>query len=288
MSLSYNFPNTVRVQKKDNMFQHLEVLKRNRVKRKQYNEIFVEGVQPIKLALANEWQIVSFVYSRDISLSDWAVGVLDSGLSENVIELPLDLMKELSDKEETSEILAVVSRRDDTVWAIPRNRPFTVVIIDRSANPGNLGTIVRTCDAFGTDGIILFGHSVDPFDPQVIRASVGTIFCVPVTQAESQSEIHAWIESTREKFADLTIIGTSAKGTVPVDMCNLTKPCVFIVGNETYGVCDFFKSLSDVNAKIPQHGSASSLNVAAATSIMLYESYRQRAAHSRSPGLDFT
>ena len=277
MENAYRFKNTIRVFKKDNVFQHLDVLKRNRVKRKQYNEIYVEGIQPIKIAMSKQWMIKSFVYSRERTLSDWAIDTIKSGVSENVIELPFELMQELSEKENTSEILAVVSRKSDSLSTIPKKYPFTVILMDRASNPGNLGTIIRTCDSFGVCGVILSGHSVDPYDPVVIRASVGTVFSVPVAVAQNQGDIRSWIAEMRRSLADLIIVGTSARGDIPIDTCDLKRPSLIIVGNESHGISDFFESISDAMVRIPLQGTASSLNVASATSIILYESYRQKA-----------
>ena len=278
MTGSYGFSNTVQVWKKDNVFQHLEVLRRNRVKRRQYNEIFVEGVQAIELAIAGGWAIKSFIYARERELSRWAVDIIQSEISEDAIELPEPLMAELSDKDHASELLAVVHRKDDSLAIIPTTQPFMALLIDRSTNPGNLGTIIRTCDSFGISGVVLSGHSVDPFDPKVIRASVGTVFSVPVATSQSQKDIQVWIEEIRGEFEDLNIIGTSAHSTVPINTCDFSHPSVLIVGNETHGMSDFLKSISDRIVNIPLRGKASSLNVASATSIALYEYYRQNSS----------
>jgi TrmH family RNA methyltransferase len=150
-------PRVIRVQSEDNHFQRVEVLKRNRQKRRRYGEFFVEGVRAINLALTNGWAIESFVYSRGRPLSRWAQGVLADSRANAHLEMPDDLVAKLSDKEDRSELLAVVRMPENDPSRIRVHPGMLVVVADRPTSPGNLGTLIRSCDAFGVDGVIVTG-----------------------------------------------------------------------------------------------------------------------------------
>jgi TrmH family RNA methyltransferase len=117
---------------------------------------------------------------------------------------------------------------------------------------------------------------VDLYDPETLSATTGSLFSVPVVRLPSQNELLPWLENVRKKFADLKIVGTDELGEKGIADFDFRQPVVLLVGNETSGLSVAYKSLCDTLVKIPMHGSASSLNVACASSIVLYEIGRQR------------
>src|SRR5262249_28294114 len=148
-------------------------------KRHRYGEFLVEGVRAINGAIAASWTMRAFAFARGRELSQWARSILDASTAESHFEMSPELFDALSEKEEPSELLAVVAMQPDTLDRIPTSGDMLVVVIDRPASPGNLGTIIRSCDAFGASGVIVTGHGVDLYDPATIRASVGSFFNVP-------------------------------------------------------------------------------------------------------------
>ena len=269
-------PKLIKIFTKNDQFQYIETLQRNREKRHRSGEFFIEGVRPINLALQHGWRINAFVYARDVPLSGWARDILQASRALRHYELPPALLQELSHKEETSELLALVAIPPDDVTRIPTGRPFTAVVFDRPASPGNLGTLIRSCDAFGVSGVIVTGHAVDLYSPEVISASTGSFFAVPVVRLASCGEVQRWVEELREPLGDVRVVGTDEKGTVDLDAHDFTPPTVLLAGNEKWGLSKAFRELCDATVRIPMSGSASSLNVACATSIVLYEINRQR------------
>lgn len=269
-------PITVDVFSENNDFQRFEVLKRNRNRRHRYQEFFVEGVRNINEAINNNWKIRGFLYAKNKSLSNWGQDILANSQAEYHYELHGDLMDKLSDKEDTSELIAIANMPADNISRIKVNDPALVVVVDRPSNRGNLGTIMRSCDALGVQGIIVVGHAVDIYDPETIRASMGSLFSVPTIRMSSSSAVEQWIHQLKENDHDLQIVGTSAQGEQKLFNTDLSKPTVLLIGNETDGLSYKFKQMCDVTVNIPIVGSASSLNVACATSIMLYEIHRQR------------
>lgn len=269
-------PPVIRIYSENNDFQHAEVLKRNREKRQKNKEFFVEGVKPIEQAIASRWPISAFLYSRDRQLSGWAKDILAASSAESHFELPDELMRKLSDKEETSELIALVRMAEDLLDRIPVSDRFLVLVLDRPASPGNLGTMIRTADAFGAAGVIITGHAADLYDPKTVRASIGTLFSTPVVRIGSPAELLPWFAQVRKRLGELQIVGTSAKGTALAAQHDFQKPTVLLLGNETWGLSARYKEMCDALVRIPIQGSASSLNVAEAAAIMLYEIARQR------------
>lgn len=270
-------PKVKRIFSENNDFQRVEVIKRNREKRNKHNEFFVEGVKSINYAIENNWIIKSFVYSKEKPLSEWAENILKNSRAEIHLELPLKLMDKLSDKEEeTSEIFAVVSMPANDLSRIKIKKDMLVVIFDRPSSHGNLGTLIRSCEALKVDGIIVTGHAVDLYDPKTIRASMGTFFAVPTIRLQSHNELTPWFGKVRSQFPDFQIIGSTSKSDVLIEEIDLTCPMSLLIGNETYGLSNKYKEQCDKLVKIPMYGKITSFNVSCAASIMLYEVDRQR------------
>ncbi|MFC1644401.1 TrmH family RNA methyltransferase [Patescibacteria group bacterium] len=265
----------IEIYSENNEFQHAEVLKRNRVKRSKNRKFFVEGVKSINLLIKNQWKVDSFLFAKESALSDWAKNVLDNSSANKHIEMPGELLDELSDREDGSELLALVKMKEDDLSRVELRKDLFVVVIDRASSPGNLGTIIRSCESFGVDAIIMTGHAVDLYDEKTIRASVGTIFSVPIIRLESHNELLPWIEKVKSEIGSFSVVGTTAKTESTIDSTDFKSPLMLLIGNETNGLSNKYKEICDDLVKIPISGSASSLNVACATSIFLYEISRQ-------------
>lgn len=266
----------IKVVKEDNNFQRFEVIKRNRKKRYKNREFYVEGVKNINEAIRNDWEISSFLYPEGQRLSDWARNILKNVKADGIYELSKGLMDKLSDKENSSEIIAFVKMKEDNANRIKLEKNPFIVVFDRPSNRGNLGTIIRSCDAFECNGLIITGHAVDLYDPETIVSSVGSFFSLPTLRLPSYKQVYDWIETLKIQYSNLQIIGTSAHGDCNVNQCDFSKPTIVLIGNETIGLSRNYIELSDSLIKIPIGGYASSLNVSCAASIVLYEVKRQR------------
>ena len=139
---------------KDSTYQKFEVLKTNRNKRYKYNEFLVEGVRSLKEAVTNKWNIKSFIYDKN-NLSDWARETISSVKTKENFVLTPELMKDLSGKEDTSELMAIIEMREDKLENVELSPIPFIVLFDRPSNKGNLGTIIRSCDSLGADMLII-------------------------------------------------------------------------------------------------------------------------------------
>ncbi len=276
-------PKITRIYSENNDFQYVETLRRRREKRHKSREFFVEGVRPINQALHYGWTVNAFLYAHDAPLSDWARDILAQSRAATHYELPAHLMGQLSNKDEPSEVIALLAMPPDNLSRIPLTPGLRVVVFDRPASPGNLGSIIRSCDALGADGLVITGHAVDLYDPETISASTGSFFAVPSVRLPSSRELQPWFDAIRAAVGPFNVVGSSARAAVDLAEHDFIAPTVLVVGNETWGLSAGYKELCDVLVRIPIVGSATSLNVASATSIMLYEIDRQRRAVAALP-----
>jgi 23S rRNA (uridine2479-2'-O)-methyltransferase len=261
-------------------YQLVHALVRNRKQRARQGRFVVEGVRPITQAFEHGWTIDALWYPSGRPLSRWATSLLASGRAAVHVEAAPELLAELGEKDEPSELLAVVRPRADDLARIPRRPDALIVAFDRPVGPGNLGSVIRSSDALGAHGVVVTGHATDVYDPQAIRASTGSLFALPVVREGSMAAIGSWLEELRTEIAGLQVLGSSARASTPVADVDLTRPTLLALGNETRGLSHAWREACDDLVVIPMTGGADSLNAAAAASIVLYEASRQRRAEA--------
>jgi 23S rRNA (uridine2479-2'-O)-methyltransferase len=274
-------PGARRLTSRDARFQQWQALLGNRAKRQRSGEFIVQGVRPITLAVRHGWQIRALLYDADGAASRWARETLDAVAATKVAVSP-ELMHELGGKTDASpELLAVVALPDDDLARIPAGPGMLTVVLDRPASPGNIGTLIRSADAFGASGVIVTGHAADVYDPRSVRASTGSLFSVPVVRVPSHRPVLEWAEAIRADGTGVRLVGTDENGDLDVADIDFTQPTLLLVGNEAAGLSVAWRDACDHLARIPMLGTASSLNAATAASVALYESARQRIAARR-------
>lgn len=259
---------TIRVTTRNARFQQWEALLHNRTKRHRQREFLVQGVRPITLAVEHGWTVRSLITDGRPRLSTWATEVWESTSAEQVVMAP-ELVAELGEKDEPSELLAVVEMPPDDLARV--DPTGLIVVFDRPTQPGNLGTLARSADAFGATALVVTGHAADPYDPRAVRSSTGSLFALTVVRAPGHGPVVEWARGH-----GCRIVGTDETGTVDVRDADLRGPLVIVVGNETTGMTTGWREACDQLVSIPMAGSASSLNAATAGSIVLEEALRQR------------
>jgi 23S rRNA (uridine2479-2'-O)-methyltransferase len=273
-------PQSVRVGSRNATFQQWQALLANRSKRHRAGEFLVQGVRPVSEAARQGWTIRALLFDGRAAPSQWAAELWETAPAAARFVVAPDLMAELGEKEDGSpELLAVVEMPPDDLSRLAvAGQALLATVFDRPSSPGNVGTLIRSVDAFGGTGLVVTGHGADPYDPRCVRASTGSFFSVPVVRAPSHREVIDWIGQQR---SPVVVIGTDEDGVVDVRAADLTGPVVLVIGNETTGLTAAWRAGCDVLVKLPMTGSASSLNAATAGSIVLYEAMRQRAESSR-------
>lgn len=269
----------INITTKNNDYQKFEVLKTNRNKRYRYRQFLVEGVRSLNEAVNNGWHICSLIYDKS-HLSDWAKDMIRKVKTETNYNLTPMLLKELSGKEDTSELMAVIEMRNDSLEDVQLSANPFIVLFDRPSNKGNLGTMIRSCDAMGADLLIITGHAVDLYEPDVVVAAMGSFFNLPIVRVEDNQKLYQYIEGLKSQYPGFTVAGTTAHKENPIYHTDLSGPVLLMMGNETMGLNKAFKEYCDILCTIPmsEHSYASSFNVSCAGAILMYEITRQREA----------
>ncbi len=184
------------------------------------------------------------------------------------------VMKSLADTVTPQGVLAVVLRR---MTPIPQEQGKVFILLDRVQDPGNVGTIIRTADAAGADGIFLGRETADPYSPKVLRSTMGSIFHLPVEVDVEPQRVAADL-----KKKGVRIFIAEPKARREHTQIKYPRRFLLVVGNEAQGVGTNLRSMADELVRVPILGRAESLNVAIATSVILYEALRQRKSSRRS------
>lgn len=227
----------------------------------------VEGMKLVRDAFENGWEIQTLIYSSR------------SGVTEQAREFAAQVRTKGADILEVNEkVLSTITRRDNPQMVVGvmkqrwQNPPTKVtdnssvwIMLDRVRDPGNLGTIIRTADSAGANGVILVGDTTDPYSMEATRASMGSIFNVPLVKL-SVKEFLTW----RKTWTGI-MVGTHLEGATDFRTIDYkSKPVLLAMGNEQQGLPDELAKSCDKLALIPMHGAADSLNLAIATGVMLF------------------
>jgi TrmH family RNA methyltransferase len=275
-------PATRRITTRNAQFQQWEALLTNRTKRQHAREFLVQGVRPITLAVEQGWRVRSLVHDADREPSRWAADLLATVRAPQVA-MAGALLAELGERDQGApELVAVVELPADDLGRVPVPDDFLGVLFDRPTSPGNLGSVIRSADAFGAAGVLVTGHAADVYDPRTVRASTGSLFAVPTVRVPSPRDVDAWLDASRAAGRPVSLVGTDETGAVDVFDADLTGPTLVLVGNETTGLSAAWRERCDLTVRIPMTGAASSLNAANAATVVLYEAARQRGAGAAS------
>lgn len=181
-----------------------------------------------------------------------------------VIEVTQDILAKVSRRDNPQAVVAVFGQVFTPLTALDPAAASCFVALHRVRDPGNLGTIVRTADAAGCGAVILVGDCCDPFSVEAVRATMGSIFAVPIVKA-TEAEFAGWRSSWPG-----SVVGTLLTATVDHRQATYAKPAMILMGNEQQGLTPEMAALCDVNVKIPMRGRADSLNLSVATGVMIY------------------
>lgn len=233
---------------------------------------YLEGLRIVGEALDAGAQVEMLITAGELLRSEYGQKLLEKFRLQGgqVLEVSREVFERLAQKEGPQGIAAVVRQRwtqlDDA-----RIAPGKVwVALDSVADPGNLGTILRTCDAVGGQGVILLDQSTDPYDPSAVRASMGALFDQRVVRC-SLDEFISW-----KKTIGAWVVGTSGAAELDYHEYRFPSELVLLMGSERQGLQARHLEICDVLVRIPMAGKSDSLNLAVATAVTLYEVFNQR------------
>jgi TrmH family RNA methyltransferase len=190
-----------------------------------------------------------------------------------VLRLTDEIFSSLTDTQSPQGIAALVEPPVHTLDAVIVELPL-ILIAAGLQDPGNLGTLVRSAEAFGVTGVLTTPGTVSAWNQKALRASVGSVFRIPVVPASSEE-----VASLKnQKVGLLAAVGAAGQGVIPAQEMNFTAPCAILIGNEGAGLSPDWLEMADARVTIPCPGPVESLNAAIAGSLLLYEASRQRSA----------
>ncbi len=217
--------------------------------------------------ISNDFEIVYLVASESFASFKNASKYLKYG---NCHIFKDYIFAKVSDTISPQGILAVCKQKKNNNFALKNKNAF-ILIGQRICDPGNLGTIIRTADACGCDGVVLSEGSTDLYNPKVLRSTAGSIFHLPIA---TDVQLLSYISSLKSQ--GITIVAAHLKGQCLPYEVDFKKSCAILVGNEATGLSDNIANQADVLVKIPMPGKAESLNASVACGVLLYEVVRQR------------
>lgn len=225
----------------------------------------VEGVQENYLAIENNFEALQFFIQKDLFKDSIALPEVE------IFELSQEVFNKIAYRNSTGGIVGVYKTKSFELNALSKLQPALIVVLEAVEKPGNLGAVLRTCDAAKVDAVVVCDPLVDFFNPNVIRSSVGSIFT------------NTLISTSKEDFVDFckknqiqilaTYLNDTTKNLYEID---LKLPSAIVFGTEATGLSEFWSANSHHNIKIPMLGQVDSLNVSNAVAISVYEAIRQR------------
>lgn len=241
---------------------------RDRRTREESGLFLIEGYRELKRALEAGRTVQTLFYCPELFL-----GSNEEALKKQckaALHCTKEVFEKISYRDRPDGLLAIAPqvhlRLPDLVL---KKNPF-LVVAESIEKPGNLGTILRSCDAAGVDAVIVCDPTTDIHNPNVVRSSVGTLFTLPVIEASAEETL-AFLKSH-----GIASVAATPHAEKEFTQANLQVPLAIVVGTEQYGLTETWMKNADIAVRIPMLGVADSLNVASATTLLLYEVVRQR------------
>ncbi|MBI3766534.1 MAG: RNA methyltransferase [Ignavibacteriales bacterium] len=239
---------------------------------KKYREtekkFLIEGTRLVEEALSSDWQVLTLLMSASFQKNRECETIIRQAESKKIPVLNISdpELKKLSDTVTAQGIVGVVAAKEclpSHLWTSLPQRAV-IVALDDVADPGNVGSILRTCDWFGVDAVLLNKNAVETFNPKVVRASMGAVFHLPILPDVDLPQI---LREAKNK--GFHIIATTLEGGQPLPMKSHPQKYIVVFGNEAHGVSKEIVDVADTTITIPKFGRAESLNVAITCGVTL-------------------
>lgn len=241
--------------------------KKNRDKQGKY---LIEGIHLVQEALEARADVECVCYDIESGIPAELQEAASAGLDVHWIGVSAAVIAKCSDTKSPQPVFAVVRKDRGTVAPLLAKERSLVVVLDGVQDPGNVGTIIRSADAVAADGVIVGAGCADIYGPKVLRATMGSLFHLPVVHADLAEVL------PQAKQRSIRLAGTSLQAAANCFAYDFTQPVWLLFGSEGGGLSPAVRELMDDGLLIPMRGQAESLNVAMAASVLLYEAMRQR------------
>lgn len=254
----------------------LVVKLRDRRERDKQELFLIEGYRELLRAVDGNHPIDSLLFCPELFLGSNEPQLIELIRTKGaaLFACSQSVFRKMSYRDRPDGLLAIAPQRHRRLQDLQQglnHNPF-LVVAEAIEKPGNLGTILRSSDAVGLDALIVCDRCTDIHNPNVVRASVGTLFTVPVIEGGSEETIQ-WLKEHR-----IQVLAATPSALLEYTEVDMTQPLAIAVGTEQLGLSALWMEQADIQVRIPMCGVADSLNVATATTLLLYEALRQRRA----------
>jgi TrmH family RNA methyltransferase len=243
---------------------HIVKLRDDKKTRKQDGLMLVEGYDEIQLALASGHKPQTLLSAPEL-VSRYISGSFPESITVNRI-----VFEKISYRDNPDGWMGIFPIPHMTLDELKLPESPLIIVAESIEKPGNLGAMLRTADAACVDAFLLCDPRVDLWNPNVVRASRGTVFSVPVVECDNESALK-WLKSRK-----MRVLAATPSADVLYSDVDMRGPTAIAVGTEDEGLTDFWMSNADVKVKIPMMGKVNSLNVSVSTALIVYEAVRQR------------
>ncbi|WP_284653609.1 TrmH family RNA methyltransferase [Flavobacterium terrisoli] len=234
--------------------------------RKQSGTFLIEGLREIELAIKGNYELETILFLPELISETQIKKFKDS----EVIEISKEVYQKLAYRDTTEGILAVAKIKALALSDLKLPKNPLIVVMEAIEKPGNIGAMLRTCDAAKVDAVIIANPKTDLYNPNIVRSSVGCLFTNQIASASTE-EVITYLVKNNIHFYSATLQNSTAYHTQ-----NYTLPTALVVGTEATGLSQLWRDKATQNIIIPMQGEIDSMNVSVATAILIFEAKRQR------------
>lgn len=235
--------------------------------RKQSGTFLIEGIREIELAIKGNYEIETILICFEVIEKSFNPSIFKSF---NSIEISKEVYQKLAYRDTTEGIIAVAKTKSHQLLDLQLPENPLILVMESIEKPGNIGAMLRTCDAAKVDAVIIANPKTDLYNPNMVRSSVGCLFTNQIATASTEETI-AFLEQNNINFYSATLQNSTSYHTQ-----NFTKPTALVVGTEATGLTEPWREKATQNIIIPMQGEIDSMNVSVAAAILLFEAKRQR------------
>ncbi|WP_439554577.1 TrmH family RNA methyltransferase [Flavobacterium macrobrachii] len=236
--------------------------------RKQSGTFLIEGIREIELAIKGNYEIETLLFVSEIT-SDFQISKF-SNFQIETIEISKEVYQKLAYRDTTEGIIAVAKTKSHQLSDLQLPENPLILVMESIEKPGNIGAMLRTCDAAKVDAVIIANPKTDLYNPNMVRSSVGCLFTNQIATASTEETID-FLQQNNINFYSATLQNSTSYHTQ-----NFTKPTALVVGTEATGLTEPWREKATQNIIIPMQGEIDSMNVSVAAAILLFEAKRQR------------
>ena len=233
--------------------------------RKQSGSFLIEGMREIELAIKGNYDIETILFLPELVSNNQI-----TKLTDNPIEISKEVYQKLAYRDTTEGILAVAKTKSLQLADLKLSENPLILVMEAIEKPGNIGAVLRTCDAAKIDAVIIANPKTDLYNPNIVRSSVGCLFTNQIATGSTEEVIDYLMQK------NINFYSATLQNSTSYDTQNYTLPTALVVGTEATGLSELWRKKATQNIIIPMQGEIDSMNVSVAAAILIFEAKRQR------------